>query len=238
MAILSGAGDVPEVAIPITPPAVGDGAGAVTSRTFAVGESSGVAAKLSENAARLDVMALYSGPPRIAAGLEITAVALEGTVAAGVAISQGVLSLEADATDIIILDDDTTFLWLRQLAPGSAPEVVASATSPSDGAVYLGAVVTVAGVSTIDTSGVIYARGGGAFRETADVGVPGDTPGNYVLFTKTGSGLWVWDGENYHKCVPAGGATATVVLAKITGGGVDGSLTIEDGIITAAVAPT
>lgn len=35
-----------------------------------------------------------------------------------------------------------------------------------------------------------------------------------------------------------GGATATVTLAKITGGGTDGSLTIVNGRITAVVQPT
>jgi hypothetical protein len=35
-----------------------------------------------------------------------------------------------------------------------------------------------------------------------------------------------------------GGITTTVVLAKITGGGFDGSLTVVDGLITAYVAPT
>jgi hypothetical protein len=34
------------------------------------------------------------------------------------------------------------------------------------------------------------------------------------------------------------GFTGTVPLAKITGGGADGSLTITNGIITAATAPT
>jgi hypothetical protein len=37
---------------------------------------------------------------------------------------------------------------------------------------------------------------------------------------------------------PLGGATATVPLAKLTSGGVNGSLTFTDGILTSYVSPT
>jgi hypothetical protein len=226
---------------PGTPPTVAGGSGAHTARTFAPGQSTGVAAKLTDNAARLDVGLLYSGLPRIAQGLGISAIDLTATVAVGVAISWGLITLEAPRGAIALANNADNFLWIRQQTSGSSPEVLVNTTAipPSGDAVYLGMIRTLAGVPTaVDLGGVIYSRGGMAWRETGDAGEPADTPpAGYSLLTKTAGGLYLWDGEDWYKLV-SGGISGTVPLAKLTGGGTDGTLTITNGIITARVDPT
>lgn len=54
-----------------------------------------------------------------------------------------------------------------------------------------------------------------------------------------GARLTTVEGEvDVLQAASAAGYTGTVTLAKITGGGADGSLTIVNGLITAAIAPT
>lgn len=221
---------------------VSDGDAAKTSRTYAPGDSTGVAAKLAENAARADLLALYSGLPRVAQGLTLTMpTSLSATVAAGVAFSQGVIVLEANRTAISLVNNATNYLWIRQQVSGTSPEILTDtvATAPSGDAVYLGSIETLAGaLVAIDYSGVIYSKGGQAWMETGDTGEPAATPpAGFSLLCKTAGGLWFWDGDAWYKLV-SGGVSATVPLAKLTGGGSNGTLTIVDGIITAHTDPT
>lgn len=52
--------------------------------------------------------------------------------------------------------------------------------------------------TVIDLSGVCYVRGGMLWRQTADAGVPGDTPpAGLMLWTRTAGGLYLWDGTAY-----------------------------------------
>ena len=69
-------------------------------------------------------------------------------------------------------------------------------------------------------------------------------PLKHIPFTETGDDGRDYVGNPWYDWAlriaqaHAGGVTATVTLAKITGGGTDGSLTIVNGRITAVVQPT
>lgn len=237
MSILLPETAVPSIEVSTDIPVISDGSAAVTRKTFEVGQTTGTAQSLTQNSALADVESMYSGPPRVASGLELSCVAFSVAVAAGVAITQGVIVVEEPIIGVVVVDNTTNSIWLRQLAPDGTPEAVVSVDSPSPGAVYLGAVVIDDGDVTIDTSGVLYAAGALPRREVASSAAPTDEPGTQALLTKTGSGLYLWDGHVHYKLV-RGGASGTVTLAKLTGGGTNGSLTIVEGIITTIVAPT
>jgi hypothetical protein len=110
-----------------------------------------------------------------------------------------------------LADNATNYVWLLQGSTIAAPTIV---TPPSTDCVYLGAVTTLAGVITaIDTSGVCYVSGGLAVRQTADLGMPGDTPAANTRFvTRTLYGDWLWDGSGY-ALLPQGPTRVAINLA-------------------------
>lgn len=119
---------------------------------------------------------------------------LDVDVAAGQALIDGVVEIQA--TSITVPDETArVFIWLKQ----DGTLTYATNTSvPSGGKVLLGSCETGSGaITSLDTSGVLYSRGGLAIRETADTGVPGDTPGNVVFLTKATSGMYMWNGSAY-----------------------------------------
>lgn len=119
---------------------------------------------------------------------------LDVDVAAGQALIDGVV--EIVATSITVPDATArVFIWLKQdgtLTYGTTTAV------PTGGKVFLGSCVTAAGaITSLDTAGVLYSRGGMAIRETADTGVPADTPGSVVFLTKATNGMYLWNGSAY-----------------------------------------
>lgn len=63
-------------------------------------------------------------------------------------------------------------------------------------------------------------------------------PKSYPVVADDGRAEPPWYDWALRVAQASGGVSTTVTLAKITGGGTDGSLTIVDGRITAVVQPT
>lgn len=165
------------------------------SSAVAIGDTAAAVTKLVRNAVISDALGNAIGFG-ILAGFTITA----GTgniavIAAGQAFLHGPLTVPASQNKALALST-TNFLWLQ--ANGAVTANTATPPTAPTGAatIYLGAVTCDGtGVTNVDTSGVVYLRNGGLWRQTADTGDPADTPpSDIVLWTRTQAGLYVWDG--------------------------------------------
>lgn len=168
---------------------------APVSEEYAAGQTVGLAAKLRKDATRQDLTGRYGGGVYgIAYGLAISAgTGLTVNVTAGHAMIDGPVEVPSNTTLSVPDDTARVWIWLRQ---SGVLTYTTSTTPPTGNNALLGSVVTSSGaVTSVDTSGVVYLRGGVGWRQTADLGEPSDTPAATVqLETRTQSGLWWWDG--------------------------------------------
>lgn len=173
---------------------------APVAKPFIQGESADLRRKLNFNATSHDLSSRYgAGIVAVAHGLGLSAGAgLTLNIAAGHALISGIVEVAA-ATTAVMFDNTTNHVWVTYAGAISVQNNVL--TAPADPACYLGAVITAAGaISSVDTAGVVYARGGIMYRETADALTPNDTPTVTALYiSKTAGGLYLWDGANYRE---------------------------------------
>lgn len=114
------------------------------------------------------------------------------------------------------LDDNTARAWVWMLPNGTITHVNTSIAPPQAQACLLGSVTTVSGAITgIDTSGVVFLRGGIGVRQTNDSSAPTDTPSSRLVFlARTPTADFLWDGAQYMPL--GGGGTAGHAIRKIT----------------------
>jgi hypothetical protein len=116
-------------------------------------------------------------------------------ISQGKAVADGIIFKDDDST--LTLPDNTArvYIWLRQ---GKTPSFTyTTTTTPPDGnPVYVGNAVTSGNaITAIDTSGVMYLKGGIGIRYTADNGAPTDSPSSEVAFyTITNWCTYLWNG--------------------------------------------
>jgi hypothetical protein len=171
------------------------------ARAFSAGDTATVPASLNRNANNLDLLATFGGGGfGILTGLALSAGSgLNVSISAGLAAGGGLIELASvytlpvpgnhpGTTDVT----DRVWIWIQQ---NGTPTYTLNTTPPSVRCVLLGSVTTDgSGVTSVDTSGVLYLKGGSLWRETADPGPPGDSPSaTLTLFTKTPGGVFFWD---------------------------------------------
>jgi hypothetical protein len=211
---------------PVVPGAVvyqgNSGTAPPASEEFSTGSFTGVAAQLNRNSKGADMAQRYgSGGYAIGSGLALSAgTGLVCNIAQGQAVMDGLVELYAAST-VVVTGSATNWIWLKQ--DGT---IVAQTTTakPTGNCVCLGAAVTDgSGVTSIETSGVVYFRGGQMWRETADAGAPGDSPDSTLrLWTKTVGGLFFWDGVAHRPLIT--GAVASVTASATLGADVQAAL--------------
>ena len=177
----------------------------ITAKTFTTGETSTVPGKLNSNSVQLDNAFRYgSGSNGVCYGLNVTAgTGLTITVSSGHAIAGTFVELASDATIAVPASSARVHVWID--SAGAVSVVNNSLTPPAGTVTYLGSCVTdTSSVLSTDTTGVCYLRNGVMWRQTADTGVPGDTPSTgMVFFTQTSNGVYFWDGTYYRALVPS-----------------------------------
>lgn len=177
------------------------GANGLTARTFAAGNTV-ISSKLNRNAKQMDLQSRYGGGGYgIVNGLALSAGSgLTLNIAAGQANIDGIIgSTAAEAATTLAVPDnhpsatDRVWIWLSRAGAISS---TLNTTPPATNCCLLGSCTTSGGVITaVDTSGVVYLRGGQLWRETADTGPPGDSPNAAIrLFTLTWGGVYEWTG--------------------------------------------
>jgi len=139
------------------------------------------------------------GAYRVLRGLTLaTDASLSLPVAAGQAALDGLATVPAATTLSVTGSITRAFIWLSQSGVLSA---VNNSTTPpgATGYVFIGSVVTSgSAVTSVDTSGVPYNRGGLLFVEFADAGAPAWTvPAGLAHLAKTAGGLYFHDGAAY-----------------------------------------
>lgn len=151
---------------------------------------------LNRNATGQDMASVYgAGGYGIGSGLALSVgSSLTPTLGKGQALCHGVVENTATAYGFVVNATATNFVWIKQ--DGSLVVQNGTTAKPSGNCLYLGAcLANASAVTAIDTSGVVYYKGGQLWRETADTGVPGDSPDSSLrLFTKTQGGTYYWDG--------------------------------------------
>lgn len=175
------------------------GASLPTSDNFTTGQTTVVSGRLNRNAAAQDVQTRYaSGGFSVGYGLGLSAGAgLTVNVAAGQAMIDGVVEKTGVTVVVVPANSARAWIWLKQ--DGTFTVVDGSLTPPAGDCVLVGSCVTNATVVTaVDTSGVVYSKATLLWRETADAGVPGDTPpASWLGYTKTAGGTYFWTGSAY-----------------------------------------
>lgn len=164
------------------------GSGSTTFRT----------SMLNPNATRIDHAVRYGGGGlAVANGLTLSfTTGLNLTVSAGHGLSGGIVELSANT--VIAVPDNQSRIWIWLLL-NKTLDYTLTTTAPATTAILLGSCVTSGGnITAIDSSGVMYVRGGKLYRETADIGVPLDIPNAGLLFShKTLAGYYEWNGSFY-----------------------------------------
>lgn len=119
-------------------------------------------------------------------------------VADGQALIDGIVEVRS-AANVVLAASSVNWIWLRQ--DGTLIAQDDTTAKPSGNCCLLGAAVTDGtGVTSIDTSGVVYWLGGQMWRTTNDLGKPADTPSSSLrFFTRTQTGVWFWDGASYQR---------------------------------------
>jgi hypothetical protein len=156
-------------------------------------------AKLIRNAVREDLIGRWGGGGyAICTGLAISiGTGLLLNVSAGQAMIDGPRTVPADTT-VAVMDGITrAYVYLSQ--SGVLSVVNNSLVVPAGAQVFLGSCVTAGGIVTsVDTSGVLYKRGGWLVRQTFDSSCPSDSPPAGLTFINEGAaGAWIWDGFKY-----------------------------------------
>lgn len=126
------------------------------------------------------------------------------TVKRGQAILDGIVETISDQT--VSINDNTARTWIWLTANGALVAVPNSAwpttiaAPPAGNCLLIGSCVTSGGnITSVDVSGVFYKRGGVMLRQTADIAIPADNPPSTLFFiTTTKTGIYIWDGTNYH----------------------------------------
>lgn len=205
----------PAVVVPASPVYLGDtGTNPPTAQSFSAGlDASGTSSKLNYNSKIDNMGSRYgSGGYGIGSGFALSAsTGLTVAVANGQAVIDGVAEAYSHA-DVVVTASGTNWLWIK--TDGSIVVQFNTTAKPSGNCVLLGAAITDgSSVTSIDTSGVVYFKGGDMWRQTADAGMPADTPDSSLWFyTKTTVGLWLWDGSAYRRIDPR--ARASVVFGS------------------------
>lgn len=210
------------------------GTGVPVSRTLVSGDSS-FASKWNRNAAALDFLTeegagCYAVSARFPPTLSVPGSGLSLPISTGRAYAGGPLEI-ASATSITVFNSVRTWVWL--LDTGGLSAVNASLTPPATRCVLLGSCLASGGnITAVDTSGVLYFKGGMLWRQTADAGVPGDTPPASVQFiAKTAGGYYLWTGDAYQSLVSNDNGTATASGGAVT-------LDKQRGVITSEALTT
>jgi len=119
-------------------------------------------------------------------------------VAAGHAMIGGVVEVST-ATTVTCTDNvERNWIWLLQNGTLTATTTL---TAPSTESCLIGNCKAVGGnIVNVDTSGVLYLKGGTLWRQTADADAPADTPPSTIQFTAiTLGGTYWWDGATYQQ---------------------------------------
>lgn len=210
--------------------AVAPGTGPYTSEMMGSGEKVPfTTTKFNKNALRLDLVSRY--------GAGFYFLATGGVLTAGSGLSLNVSKLHAEidgtvqipmtaasSTSIALTDNVRNHIWAKR---DGTLEARTDLTQPSQAAAYLGSALCAAGViSSVDESGVLRSKMGMPWRQTADAGMPGDTPTAALagMFTVTAGGTYLWDGTGYvaiDASVPISGLediASNRILGNNTGG--------------------
>jgi hypothetical protein len=194
----------PVIPAALVSPAAGN---PLTSDSFLVGESANLRSKLNRNAVREDLVGRWGGGAyAVVQGLAISAGAgLLLNVAAGQAMMDGPVTVPTNTTLALLDNTARSYIWISQT--GVLFPVPNSLVAPAGAQCFIGSAVTAGGVVTsVDQSGILYLRGGTAWRQTADTSCPTDTPPAGLIFLNEGaSGMWLWDGLKY-VCLSGGRA--------------------------------
>ena len=143
------------------------------------------------------------GAYAVAYGLVLSAGSgLTLNVAKGHAMVDGVVEVPADTT-IAVPDGhntatDRVWVWVNTAGTIS----IRTDTTAVANAAVLGSCTTNAGaITAVDTSGVVYVRGGDLYREVVDDGALSDTPpSGMIIWTKAGTNwVWLWNGGAYRQ---------------------------------------
>lgn len=103
----------------------------------------------------------------------------------------------AGTTYVLPISQPSIYVWLKNNANGVATIThTLSTTPPVADCCLLGICSTNStDILTIDQSGVVFFKGGIAWRQTADIGAPSDSPSSsLVLWTLTTTGVFAWNG--------------------------------------------
>lgn len=204
MAVTLTATNVPAPVLPTVTIDISDsGDNPLTSYTFPQGMTSGFTTNLNKQGKRLDLLATYgAGGYGVVDGLAVSAgTGLLADISAGKANIGGIVELAASS--VVVSASSTNWIWLK--ADGTT--VVATTTAkPTGECCLLGAAVTDgSGVTSVETSGVVYFRSGMLWRETADTLAPGDTLNAAIrIYTKTAGGEYFWNGSQHLLLASAG----------------------------------
>lgn len=181
-----------------------------TSQAFSAVGQSGTADKLNRDFKASDLGHRYgAGGYAIGTGLVLTAgTGLTVNVSDGHAMIDGVVE-KRSVTPVAVQASGTNWIWLK--SDGTLIAQYNTTAKPTGNVVLLGAAITSgSAVTSIDTSGVVYFRGGLLWRETNDLGKPADTPDAALRFyTKSQTGLWLWDGVAYRRVDERGRAAVS-----------------------------
>jgi len=189
--------------------------GAQVQHTYAGGDTDTVPSKLNANVLAQELIGRYGGGVyAIGRGLSLsTAGSLSLPISAGQAVIDGIVELSADTVLVVSASMARIHIWLKR--DKTLTSVNNSLTPPVGACVYLGSCVTSgSAVTAVDTSGVMYYKGGMAWRQTADVAAPLDSPPSDIcFFTKTLGGTYFWNGSAYSMV----GAYNQVRMSLVTG---------------------
>lgn len=214
-----------QVPLPMTfsgaTPVIGDvapGTGPLTSEMMDSGEKVPfTTTKFNKHGLRQDLVSRYG------AGFYFLADGGVLTAGAGLLLNVAFLHAGVDGTveiaaqSIALTDATRNHIWAKR---DGTLEARTDLTQPSQAAGYLGSALCAGGsISSVDESGVLYSRMGNPWRETADAGVPGDTPtaDHAGMLTKTAGGVYLWDGTAYQLLAPTGGGGTIGVAVGGTG---------------------
>lgn len=204
MAVTLTASNCPAPVVPAPGVLLSDSNAPPASQEFSTGMAAGFTTKLNRNFKASDLGQSYgAGGYAVGSGLTLSAgTGLQCNVAAGHAVIDGIVELAA--TSIVVAASSTNWIWLKQ--DGTLVSQDDTTAKPSGNCVLLGAAVTDgSGVTSIETSGVVYFRGGMLWRQTADTFAPGDSPDSGLrIHTTTAGGEYFWDGAAWREVMPDG----------------------------------
>lgn len=181
------------------------GAALPTGTAFTTGMTQVTAATLNKDFGLCELANRYgSGAYGVGYGLVVgTGSGLNAAVTKGHGVMDGVVEVSADTTITVPGSSSRVWIWLKQ--DGTLTYKNNDTSKPTGNCVLIGSCVTgVSSVSSVDTSGVVYAQQGLWWRDTGDTGAPSDSPdASLRLFTKTANGVYWWNGT-FWVCLSGG----------------------------------